>query len=463
MLSLKHMQAQQQQQQALAPLIYSQHQAQATEAQLQAKQMLQDQKDEEIGGKAYNEAKGHPENFLKLAGDYGMSQRGLARARQNMATQQLALVKQHTADTKLQSDQLALTGQRHDKWADNLTAFMKRPDDDSPEGMKANWSNLLESGYRDKLSTDDEHAQAVKQYPTFPGRETVEQLRNANASQGWFAKQGVADKNQQAATKEKTEQTRSKLLAAQTPAQYAEIVEKSGLPAGTFPAFGQMFDAQGDPVQSQMTGLNRMGMTSAQRETADAAALRAKELKQREDQAEAHRKTMEGFAANRDKRETAAQHKNTVSQLADQAIAESTANGGTTLDHVLANVEDTNNYQNHPIGASRGEVVAELRKRKDAKLNTTGKEIKVDDAAAKAKMLKDAGIADTDVTGGGRGSPIVTPTTTKTPAKKEAKAAPATAAPAATPQRMKNAAGHVIEYDPKLNAWVDAETRKPVQ
>lgn len=475
MLSLKNMQAQAEQQRQLAPLILQQHQLQLSQEQMQQRQMAQDQKDEEIGGKAYNDAKGDLKQYPALAAQYGMSQRGLAKLNQNMLAHQAAVTKQQSADLDVEAKRLKNQETTHSQLSDRYGALLDQTD----EQMAKSWPDAVNQMYKDGLHTAAEHAQMLQTHKDFPGRDTVEYLRNQNTSVAQATKnaqlaasRSTTAKNNQAITKGKTEDARGRLLAAQTPAQYTDAATeayKNGTPAGTFPAQEQMFDANGDPIPAQMVGLNRMGMSSKEREAADEAALRAKEVKVREEQNRQHQLVTEkqGDARNAiaksradaaNTRETALGHKELVSRLADQATAESYQNGGSTIDHVLANVQDTNNYQNHPIGTNRGEVVAELRKRKDAGLNTGAKESKADEAAQKKKLLDDAMGPEPGQTKTTGAKPVVPPKKEKTPAP-----AKAAAVPADTPPRMKNAAGHVIEYDAQQNAWVDAQTRKPVQ
>lgn len=80
------------------------------------------------------------------------------------------------------------------------------------------------------------------------------------------------------------------------------------------------------------------------------------------------------IAQGRENRETAATHKQTISKLADQAIAESAQGGGGSLDDAIANVQNQTYYQNHPIGDNRGEVLSELRRRQNQNLTVGKKE-----------------------------------------------------------------------------------------
>jgi hypothetical protein len=235
------------------------------------------------------------------------------------------------------------------------------------QGMKDNWSNFVQQLAKDKLTTPEEQAALVK--------------LNGGEFPGRKAVQGYLD-----------EHASQKWVKTQADIQLAAAKEKEA------------------EELHKRTRQHQEEMEAQGRE-------RNKISKSRAD------------AANT--RETSLGHKELISRLADQATAESYGSGGSNIDHVLANVEDTKNYQGHPIGESRGEVAAELRKRKDAKLNTAGKEIKVDEAAAKKKLLDslDPDKSETPKpTGGGRGNPAVKPTVTPNPAPPAATPAPAPAA-----------------------------------
>lgn len=467
MLSLKNMQAQAEQQRQLQPLVLQQHQLQLSQAQMQQRQMQQQEADQAGLRQAYVEGGGDPEKIGPLLNKYKVSPDGQARFSQSVTAGRESRAKLNKAEADAQDSMNNIALPR-------LQAFRSKP----KEYQQQNWGAFNRMLHQDHGMNDEHYAQVLKQHPDLPDDDTLDiyeasmkgskaEMDRRKTAAAITASESANTKNTQAITKADDQKVLGQLRGATSLDQWNKILADNGRSMNDFgpPPFDTQTGEGGTertPDQGALRRLNRMGMTSAEIAADDRAIAAAAETKRRSAETESNAKARLKLAENRDKRETATQRKDTIMRLADKAIADSFERGGTTLDHVLANVEDTNNYQNSPTGDNRGEVVAELRKRKDAKLNTGAKESKLDDAAAKAKMLKDAGIVDTDVTGGGRGSPIVTPTTAKTPAKKETpKAAPA--ATAASPQRMRNAAGHVIEYDPKLNAWVDAETRKPVQ
>ncbi len=66
--------------------------------------------------------------------------------------------------------------------------------------------------------------------------------------------------------------------------------------------------------------------------------------------------------------------KGDLSSMADQAIENSAAGGGTSIDEAIADVKNPKMYKDHPIGQNRGQVIGELLKRKGQEATVRGKE-----------------------------------------------------------------------------------------
>lgn len=99
-------------------------------------------------------------------------------------------------------------------------------------------------------------------------------------------------------------------------------------------------------------------------------------------------------AQDRIEKDTAAGHKQYVSQLADQVVAESATGGGGGIDNALANVDPKNGFYggDHPVNQFRGEVQAELQRRKvngPGGLNQTKLQNSLDTAEESRKLLKE--------------------------------------------------------------------------
>jgi hypothetical protein len=151
---------------------------------------------------------------------------------------------------------------------------------------------------------------------------------------------------------------RNTLVSAISPAMRSQYGQLPGAPDSV-------------PTDEDRTRDNRLGMTPAQATGADQRDETILIRQQLADQA----KTLH-------ERETTLQHRETISQLADQATTESYTHGGSTIDHVIANVENPAFYQgDHPIGKYRGEVLDALKKRKSGDISTEG-------AAARNEKLK---------------------------------------------------------------------------
>jgi hypothetical protein len=427
MMSLQNMKAQQQQQAQLNPLILQQHQAQAQEASMKAAEMQQDQKDEEIGNTQFKIAQGDPKKFLDLATQNGMSTRGIARVRKGLDDHALALTKQNEADVDLGVKKFNATAQKNGAMRDRLTSALDLTDDE----LKARWPKILEGFNRDNLTSNDEHAQALKTFGEFPGREGVTAMRNelnTHASLAADAKlaaeTATAEKAKLALQQAKIDQTRGKLRGVTELNQWNQIINDSELPPDSFGA--PPFDAAGKVNPAAMQSLNRMGMTAAQIEAADRTAAMDAETRRRTKQSEEDRakslKLREDAAERAKKHETVPQRANEDLALAYQAVAESNANGGAGVDDAIKNVANTDYYENHPIGDNRGGVLkalraikgGDLRNYKLANSGTSGAPgLSV---GADGKLTK---IGATPPNGGGRGAQVAKPAADPPPATKK--------------------------------------------
>jgi hypothetical protein len=150
-----------------------------------------------------------------------------------------------------------------------------------------------------------------------------------------------------------------------------------------------------------------------------------------------------------------AAHKQLISQLADQAISESDANGGTGINDAIKNVNNTNFYQNHPVGDNRGEVAKELQARK---LGT----VRTDTASKKLDKLDEDPMAEIYRLAGKTPPPAAGTPPMKPPAQQAQPAAPATAAssPSAPAKGARFSNGKVtVRWDGQQ--YIDEATGKP--
>ena len=245
--------------------------ATSQESQLRAQQMQRDMDDDEKLSSAYNESGGDLDKYMALAANKQVSSVGIARARQNMVALQTSLIKQHESETDLGLKNLSLEQKRHDDYATRLNAFLQgHPDDDTPDGIKANMGDFLAAARRDNLLTTPEYQNAVASYPTMgtPAlRQRVKELTSSSDLLGnarTTVEQNLAAKSDRAALIDQ-------LYAAQDPDTYEHILNASAVPHGDLPAKDQMFTADGNRIQAQFDNLNRLGLTAEQRQAADNA------------------------------------------------------------------------------------------------------------------------------------------------------------------------------------------------
>ncbi len=319
------------------------------EAQIKRDNLRRDQNDEEIDGRAYNEAKGDPQQTLILAAKYGMSQHGLALARANIAAQVSALTKQHEADADLGIKNITLAKDQRAELRDRYTAFLQRPDDDSPEGMRANWDNFNNQNYADKQLTgitDAQHTALMRNTSDFPGKEVLTQWRNRLTTDTQSRADAQAALEQTKAEQERQQAVVTKLVAATNPGQYNKVLSDNNVAPGTYPDASQAFDADGKPIPAMMTTINRTGMTPEQRAMADKAAATAEATagyrKATLANAGAHLK----IAQDKANKDTAAEAKQNIENLAREVLAAHDGN----IDYAIRDVNDPKYYKDHPIG-----------------------------------------------------------------------------------------------------------------
>jgi hypothetical protein len=382
--NLSNLRAQQQQQQKMAPLLYQHQQAATQEAQIRATQAEKEQKDTQSWADAYRSSGGDMDKTRTAAIAAGVNPASVQNFDNNRNIETANKAKAWQAENDVETV-------RNDKLMPRLDAFMKK----TPDEQAAQWGDFLDRAQTDGALSKDHYLATLKAHPKDqpPTSAQLADYRNELMSQSQINKAAiaqnaadlqrstiarnnsvVADNNAKAeglkadSEQKVRHQLVTKLMAAQNADQYNQILDAGNAPHGVFPP--APFDAQGKPDPAAMKTLKRLGMTQQQATVEDEKAATAKEQATRDDNTARHQSVLEKqgdvrntIAKTRADKENAAEHRQTISALADEAIAESTSSGGAGIPDALKNVENPAFYKGHPIGDSRGEIAAELRKR----------------------------------------------------------------------------------------------------
>lgn len=333
---------------------------------LQARAAARTQKDQGINEYATKYSGGDPDKWYALASNEGMSPEGLAAHKQALDAMveqgYKRLISQSAADKAVEDD----ANRKRDLATDKISHWNDRPDDDSPEGRKANFADVLSGLQRDKLVSPETYTSLLKQTnngETVPDRDQTKVIIDNVATKQWIDAH-AAELGKQVVT------AASQLAGSRTYADYANA--KAALP----PTVAKQFpDFQAANANAPMSDADRQiarapGLTPEQQTTAAAtAAKNAREAtdKQRElAQGDTRNKIAQQRTNQGQERVNAgnaSQHTLLIKDLADQARNDSDQNGGSGDADALKNVNNSGFYQGTDTGKYRSEVAAELQRR----------------------------------------------------------------------------------------------------
>ena len=347
-----------------------QDRAVAQESQMKVAEMQRAQKDNDIWGQAISKHPGDLDQALKQAATDGMSPIGLGNARASINKIIDDQIKQRKDLSEAEQQEYKTKAERSDQVATRLNAYLKRPDDDSEEGLKSNWDNLLGSLHRDGQMTDAEYASTLAAHPTFPGRQAVQSIIDGHASQTWLDKQADVREKQQKADQQAQLQLITKLSASKNPSEYNQVLNDNKVPNGVYPSSSEMFDPTGKRIEKSFSALDRRGMTPEQRTVADERAIT-------ESRQLAHDKEMERIAQERVNNSPAQQNaslQDLVNKVWTDTVAAKSA-GGTTPDKVspadaIAYLKDPERWgDNEQVSAKRSALIQQFQKMNKADLD----------------------------------------------------------------------------------------------
>jgi hypothetical protein len=411
--NLKMQQAEMQRRAEMEPVLRQQHeaaaktaQAQATMAGIQAQQVQQDQKDDQIWADSISEKQGKVPDAFTLAVQKGLSTRGQARTTANMNAALSAA--EDLKKKRLGNDEEARIAEnkRHTDLMPHLEAFANKPE----EEQERDFDNWLSSNRNAGHITDQEFAQLQQMFPPsqeekgkklfgYPGKPGIDALREKYNTSEWInqeltqrekqakldadnaklaAERATTAKTNAANAEQKRVTTLSKLAAATTPDAFAKIQAGSGLGSEEIGGdASQYFDKDGHPIASQMKSLRNMALNPKDHATADAAAERADQTRRKNETDAQYKARMAAAAETRAAKmgtgSTARSEASAVRSKAERLIA----SNGKDVDKAMADYQESGSDD-----PDYGDVLRELRGIKRSKTTEDKAEADLDKKTA---------------------------------------------------------------------------------